>query len=137
MTLDEAMKKYPGAATFSFGDSPALIAELTGLVRLGHKRATCTAVADIEAGSEAKPKVGQRDIALGPYGAPALVIETKELVNTTWAQMTEEMALAEGEDETLEGWRAGHRRYYSRQGIFAEDMALIWERFDMIEDFGG
>ncbi|WP_254796748.1 ASCH domain-containing protein [Sulfitobacter albidus] len=129
------MARYPGARTFSFGDSPALIAELTGLVRKGVKRATCTAVADIEAGREAAPEIGRRDIALGPYGAPALVIETQELIETTWAGMTEEMALAEGEDDSLESWRAGHRRYYTRQGIFAEDMQLIWERFTVIEDF--
>lgn len=50
--------------------------------------------------------------------------------------MTEEMAMAECEDETLESWRAGRRRYYERQEIFDGDMVLIWERFEGIEDFG-
>lgn len=135
MTLDEAMARYPGAETFSFGDTPDLIAELTARVRSGAKRATCTAVADIEAGRETAPVLGRRDIALGPDGQPALVIETKELVETTFAAMTEAMALAEGEDDSLESWRRGHRRYYERQGIFAEDMPLIWERFEVVEDF--
>lgn len=136
VALAAALTRYPGAQTFSFGDSPALIVELTALVRAGVKRATCTACADIEAGREIAPQVGCRDIALDARGAPALVIETCELRWTTWAAMTEEMALMEGEDATLEGWRAGHRRYYERQGIFAPDMRLIWERFDVIEDFG-
>lgn len=135
MTLDEAMARYPGAETFSFGDTPDLIAELTARVRSGAKRATCTAVADIEAGRETAPVPGRRDIALGPDGQPALMIETKELVETTFAAMTEAMALAEGEDDSLESWRRGHRRYYERQGIFAEDMPLIWERFEVVEDF--
>jgi len=135
MTLDEAMARYPGAETFSFGGTPDLIAELTARVRSGAKRATCTAVADIEAGRESAPVLGRRDIALGPDGQPALVIETKELVETTFAAMTEAMALAEGEDDSLESWRRGHRRYYERQGIFAEDMPLIWERFEVVEDF--
>jgi len=135
MTLDEAMARYPGAETFSFGDTPDLIAELTARVRSGATRATCTAVADIEAGRETAPVLGRRDIALGPDGQPALVIETKELVETTFAAMTEAMALAEGEDDSLESWRRGHRRYYERQGIFAEDMPLIWERFEVVEDF--
>ncbi len=135
MTLDEAMARYPGAETFSFGDTPDLIAELTARVRSGAKRATCTAVADIEAGRETAPVLGRRDIALGPDGQPALVIETKELVETTFAAMTEAMALAEGEDDSLESWRKEHRRYYERQGIFAEDMPLIWERFEVVEDF--
>ncbi len=137
MTLEDALERYPGAATFSFGDNPELIAELTALVRSGKKRATCSAVVDIEAGRQEAPQIGRRDIALGPDGAPALVIETVELVPLTWATMTEGMALAEGEDDSLDAWRAGHRRYYERQGIFAEDMALIWERFDVVEDFGG
>ncbi|QFT60295.1 ASCH domain protein [Sulfitobacter sp. THAF37] len=133
--LDDVLARYPGAQTFAFGDTPGLIAELTALVRSGAKRATCTALADVEAGREPMPVIGRRDIALGPDGRPALVIETKELVRTTWAGMTEEMALAEGEDDTLESWKTGHRRYYERQGIFAEDMTLIWERFDVVEAF--
>lgn len=134
--LDDLLQRYQGAQTFAFGDTPELIAQLTALVRSGAKRATCTALADVEAGRETMPVVGRCDIALGPDGAPALMIQTKELQRTTWAQMTEEMALAEGEDETLDAWRAGHRAYYTRQGIFAEDMVLVWERFAVIEDFG-
>ncbi|WP_300055809.1 ASCH domain-containing protein [uncultured Roseobacter sp.] len=136
VTLEEAKKRYPGAEVFSFGDTPELIAVLTDLVRSGAKRATCSAVADIDAGRQEAPQVGRRDIALGPDDAPAFVIETLELRETTWETMPEEMALAEGENETLEGWRADHRRYYERYGIFAPDMKLIWERFELIEDFG-
>ena len=134
--LAEIKKRHPGAATFSFGDTPALIAELNGLVCVGKKRATCTAMVDVDAGREKMPAVGRRDIALGPDGAPALVIETVELRQVTWAATTEEMAMAECEDETLESWRAGRRRYYERQEIFDGDMVLIWERFEGIEDFG-
>ncbi|MDW4496908.1 ASCH domain-containing protein [Sulfitobacter sp. D35] len=134
VTLDEALRRYPGAQTFSFGDTPDFIAELTALVRSGKKRATCSSLAEIEAGAAA-PQVGRRDIALGPDGEPALVIKTLELVPTTWAKMTEEMALMEGENETLEGWKADHRRYFERKGIFSEDMGLIWERFAVVEDF--
>ncbi|WP_299499222.1 ASCH domain-containing protein [uncultured Roseobacter sp.] len=136
VTRDEAKQRYPEAEVFSFGDTPELIAELTALVRSGAKRATCSAMADIEAGRQAPPRVGRRDIALAPDGTPALVIETLELRETTWEMMTEEMALAEGENETLAGWREGHKRYYTRQGIFDPDMKLIWERFEVVEDFG-
>ncbi len=45
------------------------------------------------------------------------------------------MALAEGEDEDLAGWRAGHRAYFERNGGFSPDMPLVWERFALIEDF--
>ncbi|KEJ97998.1 Uncharacterized protein YhfF [Pseudosulfitobacter pseudonitzschiae] len=133
--LKDVQARYPGAETFSFGDTPALIADLTALVRSGAKRATCTARVEVEAGQEQMPVIGRRDIALDADGRPALVIETKELVETTWADMPAHMALAEGEDDTLESWKAGHRRYYERKGIFSEDMVLIWERFEVVEEF--
>ncbi|MEM7509269.1 MAG: ASCH domain-containing protein [Pseudomonadota bacterium] len=136
VTLEELKKRYPGAEVFSFGDTPELIAVLTDLVRSGVKRATCSAVADIDAGKQEVPQIGRRDIVLDADGAPAFVIETLELRETTWETITEEMALAEGENETLEGWRADHKRYFERHGIFAPDMKLLWERFEVIEDFG-
>lgn len=136
MTLEELQERYPDARTFAFGDTPELITALTALVRSGKKRATCSAVVEIEAGKIAPPQVGRTDIALGADGAPALVIRTLELRDTTWATISEEMALAEGEDDTLQDWREGHRRYYTRRGVFSEDMPLIWERFEVVEDFG-
>ncbi len=136
MTLSEAMRRYPGAETFMFGDGPALSARLIALVRDGRKRATCSALAEFASG-EAPPEVGRCDIVLDHRGVPQLVVRTVELVPVRFCEMSEAMALAEGEDDTLEGWRAGHERYYRRAGVFALDMQLIWERFDLVEDLGG
>lgn len=136
VTLDQARSTFPGAETYTFGDSDALCRDLLALVRSGGKRATCGAMADFEDGREAMPVVGRIDIALNWDGTPALATRTVELRETTWETMTEEMALAEGEDDTLAGWRAGHKDYFTRQGIFAPDMKLIWERFEVILDFG-
>jgi len=133
--LDTLKRRYPGADTFHFGDSAALSDELLALVRSGRKRATCTHMAELEAGAM-RPTVGRRDIALNFDGTPALVIETREVVETTFRDMTEAMALAEGENETLDGWRRDHEAYYRRHGVFSEDMPLIWERFVVVEDFG-
>ena len=132
--LEAVMRRYPGAETFRFGDSAALCEALLALVRSGRKVATCGALRDYE-GDEAMPEVGRRDIALDWAGAPALVIETRELVQCRFDEVTEAMALAEGEDESLEGWREGHRAYFSRNGGFSPDMPLVWERFALIEDF--
>ena len=136
MTLEEVKERYPEAETYRFGDSAALSDQLLALVRAGKKRATCTAVADLGS-SEAMPEVGRRDIVLDFDDAPQLVTETLELREVRFCDMREDMALAEGEDETLAGWRQGHEAYYRRAGIFAPDMALIWERFEVVEDFGG
>ena len=136
LTLQDAKDRYPGAQTFRFGDTADLSDALLALVRAGRKRATCTHLQEWEDGT-LPPEVGRCDIAVNFDGTPALVIETLEVVETRFQDMTEEMALAEGENETLSGWRRDHERYYRRLGVFAPDMPLIWERFAVIEDFGG
>ena len=135
VTLEEALARYPGAETFRFGDSEGMCAELIALVRSGRKRATCSSVLNAQFG-DALPEVGRRDIALDWDGTPALVIETLELREVRFRDMTEEMALMEGENETLSGWQEGHRRYFERHGVFDPEMILIWERFEVVEDFG-
>lgn len=126
--------RYPGAETFHFGDSRALCDRLLALVRDGKKRATCGALRDFRAGGEPLPVVGRRDIALDWEGFPALVIETTEVAIRRFGDVEADFALSEGEDETLEGWQAGHRAYFERNGGWSEDMELVCERFRLIED---
>nr|WP_207186375.1 ASCH domain-containing protein [Rhodovulum sulfidophilum] len=121
------------AKTFKFGDDPALSSALLSLVRNGKKVATCSALYEFQNG-EPSPEIGRRDICLDWDGTPAVVIETVELIQCRFDEVTEDMALAEGEDDNLEGWRAGHRGYFERNGGFSPDMQIIWERFVLIED---
>ncbi len=134
MTLKDVLTRYPGAQTFKFGDSASMSAELLGLVRAGRKTATCGALRDYPEGSAETPVVGRRDIALEWDGRPALVIETLEVTVSRFCDMTEAFALAEGENETLEGWREDHRRYFERNGGFDPVMELLCERFRLVED---
>ncbi|MEQ8294605.1 MAG: ASCH domain-containing protein [Roseovarius sp.] len=131
--LAALQSKYPTASTFKFGDSAELSATLVSLVRSGRKTATCSALHEFGK-DEPLPEVGRRDICLNWDDTPALVIETAELIQCRFDEVTEEMALAEGEDDSLEGWRAGHRGYFERNGGFSRDMQLIWERFVLVED---
>jgi uncharacterized protein YhfF len=137
--MSDALKclkqRYPTAATFKFGDSTGLCASLVGLVRAGKKVATCGALRDYQNG-EAMPDVGRRDIALNWDDTPALVIETVEIIQCRFDEISEEMALAEGEDDSLEEWRVGHSAYFERNGGFSPDMQIVWERFRLIEDLG-
>ncbi len=135
MTLDDAMAKYPGAETFRFGDGPQLCSDLLALVRAGNKTATCGALRDFESGKEAMPVVGRQDIALNWDGSPALVIETVSLAQTRYCDVDAEFALAEGESDSLEGWRADHKNYFERNGGFDPEMMLVCERFRVVEDF--
>ncbi|MEM9756238.1 MAG: ASCH domain-containing protein [Pseudomonadota bacterium] len=127
--------RYPGAETYRFGDSADLNAELLALVRAGRKTATCSTEIEIAAG-EAAPVVGRCDISLEWSGRPALITETLRLERVRFRDMTEAMALAEGENASLADWRAGHERYYRRKGIFDPDMWLLWEAFRVVEDVG-
>tara|TARA_B100000678_G_C18041051_1_gene434688 strand:+ start:31 stop:444 length:414 start_codon:yes stop_codon:yes gene_type:complete len=133
--LKALKQRYPGAETFKFGDSAALCEELVALVRSGKKVATCGALRDYDAG-EAMPEIGRQDIALNWDDTPALVIETAEIVQCRFDEITEAMALAEGEDDSLEEWRAGHSAYFERNGGFSPDMQIVWERFRLVEDLG-
>lgn len=110
MTRDLASvkRRYPTAETFKFGDSAAMSDDLISLVRSGRKVATCSALHDYRNG-EPMPVIGRRDIALNWNDTPALVIETVDLVQCRFDEVTEAMALAEGEDENLEGWRRPQR----------------------------
>ncbi|MBU3033821.1 ASCH domain-containing protein [Tritonibacter mobilis] len=134
-TLKLLKHRYPTAQTFKFGDSAELSATLLALVRSGKKIATCGAVRDFENG-EPRPQIGRKDIALHWDDRPALVIETVELIQCRFDEITEAMALAEGEDDSLDGWRRGHRAYFERNGGFSPDMQILWERFLLVEDFG-
>ena len=134
MSAIEALKdRYPGAVTFKFGDSSALSSALVSLVRSGRKVASCGALSDYENG-EPRPVVGRRDIVLAWDGSPELVIETVEVVQCRFEEVTEAMALAEGENDDLEGWRKDHRDYFERNGGFSSEMQLLWERFVLLED---
>ncbi|SPH17318.1 hypothetical protein DEA8626_00836 [Defluviimonas aquaemixtae] len=135
-TLDDLKARYPGAETFTFGDGRALCDELLALVRAGRKTATCGALRDFQEGVEAMPKVGRRDIALDWDGNPALVIETVEVTIRRFSDVDTGFALAEGENETLEGWQEDHRLYFERNGGWSPEMELVCERFRFIEDLG-
>ncbi|MEX0305960.1 MAG: ASCH domain-containing protein [Ruegeria sp.] len=134
VSIKDVMARYPGAQTFKFGDNATLSAELLALVRSGRKTATCGALRDYPEGSADTPVVGRRDIALEWDDRPALVIETVEVSTCRYCDVTEDFALAEGENETLEGWREDHRRYFERNGGFEPEMELLCERFRLVED---
>lgn len=132
--LKDILARYPGAQTFKFGDNAALSAELLALVRSGRKTATCDALSNYPDGSPDMPKPGRRDIALNWDDTPALVIETVDVSVRRYCDVTEDFALAEGENETLEGWQEDHRRYFQRNGGFDPEMKLVCERFRLVED---
>lgn len=136
MNTEEMPTPDPDSTTFTFGDSEELCNELLRLVRLGKKTATCAALREFRRDGEPLPVVGRRDVALNWDGTPALMIETLAVVQMRFCDVDESFALAEGENDDLEGWRRDHRRYFERNGGFADDMMVVCERFRLVHDFG-
>lgn len=121
-----------------FGDNPALADELGNLVLSGVKSATCSAVWNYEAESEPIPQVGMLWLVLNGHKEPMCVVETVEVTFRKYNEVDADFARAEGEDDlTLESWRAGHKRFFTRTLApigkeFTEDMPLVCERFRVI-----
>lgn len=127
--------KYPDCVTFKFGDNEDMCQRLLSLVRVGKKCATCSPLRDYESGSEPMPKAGRRDMALNWDGTPALVIETTEVSIIRFCDVDESFALAEGENDTLDGWQSGHRSCFERNGGYDPQMKLVCERFRLVAAF--
>ncbi|MBL6427308.1 MAG: ASCH domain-containing protein [Maritimibacter sp.] len=132
--MEDLNQTYPGAGNFTFGDTPKLCADLLALVRAGTKTATCERLSEFDGDPDARPKVGRCDIAMNWDGTPALVIRTTQVDEVAFKDVTEEMALAEGENDDLAGWRADHEAYFTRNGGFDENMMLLFEHFELVED---
>jgi uncharacterized protein YhfF len=83
------------------------------------------------------PSVGRCDIAANWDGTPAIVLRTISVDQVRFCDVTEDMALAEGERNTLEGWQADRKAYFERNGGFDPKMMLVFERFEVVEDLAG
>ena len=120
--------------SFKFGDSVELSDRLIQLVRAGKKTATCGALREYGSGKEEMPAVGRQDIALNWDDSPALLLETVEVQHLRFCDVDEYFALAEGENETLQGWQRDHKAYFERTGGFDPEMVLVCERFRLVRD---
>jgi uncharacterized protein YhfF len=123
------MTDHADLPRWSFGDSPELADALLALVRDGRKTATCWAAAQL-----GPSMVGERSVVLDGAGRPALLVETLSCVAMRYCDVSPEFAAAEGEgDLSLDHWRAAHRRYFERAGVFTDDMDLWCETFRVVE----
>ena len=135
MDTKDTDASHTGLVSFIFGDNDDLCDQLLHLVRLGRKTATCETLRNFGQNGEEIPVVGRRDVALNWDGTPALVIETLEVKQMRFCDVDESFALAEGENDDLEGWRRGHQEYLERNGDFDREMMLVCERFRLVHDY--
>ena len=120
---------------FHFTSDERLANELLQLVLSGKKRATASSLLCYVEGEQPKP--GSLSIVTDFTGNPHCVIETKAVQVIPFREMTFAICSREGEDECLETWQAGHRRFFTQDGKdmgyeFTEDMPVLFEDFEVI-----
>ena len=111
--------------------------ELLELVLSGKKRATASSLLSYEKEGSRPPKVGDLSIVTDWDGNPRCVIETIAVNVYRFGDITFDICCREGEDECLETWRAGHKRYFTEDGKelgyeFSEDMPVVFEDFRVV-----
>ena len=122
---------------WSFGDDPELAEKLLGAVLAGDKTATSSALWDYDDEGAPLPMVGELSILLDGDGHPRALIRTTSVETTTFEEVDEDFAAAEGEgDRTLESWRADHEEFWRRNlgegREFTQDMPVVCERFKLL-----
>ncbi|HVG03894.1 MAG TPA: GNAT family N-acetyltransferase [Burkholderiaceae bacterium] len=124
-----------------FGNSRRLAHELVELVLNGPKRAT----AGLGFASDALPHTaavaGGYSVVTEFDGTPRAVIRTTVLERRKFRDVDAAFAWDEGEgDRTLEDWKRGHWRYFSREceslgRTMSEDIEVCLERFELLHPF--
>ncbi|WP_300031332.1 ASCH domain-containing protein [uncultured Roseobacter sp.] len=137
ITVEAALKKYPGGVVFTHGDSAALNAEILALIRAGRKTVTCDAWEAFAARGETLPAAGRTDIALDWSGAPALALRTVAVERIPFDQVDAARVTPMGEFRDVAHWRAGYEAYLTRSGWFAPQVDMLVETFEVVEDFAG
>ncbi|SOE09973.1 uncharacterized protein YhfF [Hoeflea halophila] len=136
-SLDQVMKRYPGAVSYRPGDSEALNSEIIELMRSGRKTATCATLDEFEDNPGSYPEVGRIDIVLDWNERAAMAVRTLSLEKIAYSEMDPGRVPPQGEFVDLDDWRRGYAAYLGRNGGFDPNVTLLYERFEVVEDFAG
>lgn len=105
--------------------------KLVNLVLSGKKTAT-TSLFDIDD----IPCSSEKSIILFSDDSKACIVETEKVVITEFKNITQDLALLEGENDNLEEWRETHRSYFSSvSDSFNDNTKVIFEIFKVIKKF--
>lgn len=121
-----------------FGNHSKQARELAELVISGKKRATASLVGFNEAHPEVAPVDEGYSVVTDFEGNPMCVIQTTEIRHLPFIKVDAQFAFDEGEgDQTLEDWRDGHWRYFTREAAengleFNEKTLICCERFKLL-----
>ena len=124
--------KYFDAFSF-YGEDEENTNRLTSLVLDGKKRATTSAYIE----EEKYPCVGSYSIVLDYYKKPVAVIKTTNILILRLKDMNLELALKEGETDTLDSWFFDHNLLFEKESkelgyCFSMDMPIFFEEFELV-----
>ena len=112
--------------------------EIGNLARMGQKRGTAHLALDFEHNNVPTRAVGDYWLVLGSAGDPLCLVRVSAIDTWAFMDVSAEFAASEGEgDMSLESWRAGHKRYFTKQleswGMeWRDDVATVCESFRLI-----
>lgn len=134
MNKDESTKYID---CFHFELTEKLANELLQLVLKGQKRATASSLLAYEIDDERIPQVGDYSIVTDWEGTPRCVIETTAVTIIPYKEITFDICKREGEDDSLESWQRGHKRFFTEEGKsigyeFSEEMPVVFEDFKVV-----
>ncbi len=104
----------------------------------GEKRATAGLVTlDYEAEDEPVEHVGELMALVDDDGRQIATLRVTDVVVRRFADVPWEFAQAEGEGFTsIEHWRDGHRRYWSRDTVIDDDTPVVCVHFEVVGEGG-
>jgi uncharacterized protein YhfF len=131
--------KFPvvdGLRTLGLGTRGTMREWLNGLVLEGEKRATAGTTDDYE--DNEREYVGERLALVNDDLVKVGIVEVTGVVVTTFGEVPWSFAQAEGEgDASIEEWRAGHRRFWSGEGVnVTDDMPVLLVYFKLVDRSG-
>jgi len=124
---------------FELGSKGEMQDRLNSLVLAGDKRATAGLWhEDYAAEDEPLDEVGERQALLDDDGELIAIIEVTRVDQVRFIDVNWEFAQAEGEGFTsVDDWRAGHREYWTSEGIEVDDdtsVVCVW--FEVVDEVG-
>lgn len=121
--------RVDGMRAIELGAPGEMRSRLNALVLSGCKRATALRTRDYADDGEPMEHVGERLALLDDSGVRLATVEVTAVDVRRFADVTWELADAEGEAFTdIEDWRARHREFWARYGAIDDDteIACIW-----------
>ena len=127
--------KYLSSFHFELTEKWANI--LLDMVLEEKKRATSSSLYSFEFEGIDVPKAGDLNIVTDWNGKPRCAIETTKVTILPYKDMTYDICKREGEDDNLESWQEGHKRFFTAEGkemgySFSEDLLVVFEDFQVV-----